>query len=170
MTQSTRLSLALLVFAVVQAPLLHAGMPPQSPPSYSIQESKAQGYFVCSLSCAPGHLQWEGKEVAIKEAWLERRRQRNHSWNPFAPRYIPVSGYNLCLTLSQGWEVLWTGPMFVLGGMEKKSAFAQIGDVVLYARVEAVPASEYAVFFTDNFKLEKTIKITVTPQRPLKTR
>ena len=170
MAHTSRLSLALLIFAVVQAPFLHAGMPPQSPPCYSIQESKAQGYFVCSLSCAPSLLQWEGKEVAIKEAWLERRRQRNHSWNPFAPRYVPLSGYNLCLKLSKGWDVLWKGPMFVLAGSEQKRAFGRIGEVVLWETLEAASASDYTVYFTENFKLANAVKITVTPQRPLKTR
>ena len=158
-------SLAMLVFSVIQGPPLHAGMPPQSPPCYSIQESKAGGYFVCSLSCAPSVLPWGGKEVAFKEAWLERRRQRNHSWNPFAPRYIPLSGYNLCLTLSKGWEVLWHGPMFVLGGREANRSFGRIGDVVLWETLESASASEYTVFLTDNFKLEKAVKISVTSQR-----
>src|SRR5262249_37291649 len=104
-----------------------------------------------------------------KEAWLERRRERNHSWNPFAARYKTVSGYNLCFNLSTGWDVLWApslnAPFFVLEG-ENCSAGSQ-GTVVLCVRLASIAPSVYTLYCTDNFKLERAVKITLTPDRPV---
>jgi hypothetical protein len=71
-------------------------------PCYSIQQAKSRGCFICPVFFAPSSLDWKGQQIAIKEAWLERRTERLPSFNPFAPKFKIVSGYHLCFTLSKG--------------------------------------------------------------------
>lgn len=160
---------SLTALALCEISLLNAGDPNQNPPCYSIREAKFRGSYVCSVSFSPSLINWKGKEIAIKEAWIERRLERNSSLNPFAPRYKTVKGYHMCFNLSVGWDVLWDNPtkapLFVFEGSHK--SFGSIGTVVLWEDLENIESSEYTVLCTD---FEKAIRIKVTPDRPIKKR
>jgi len=141
------------------------------PPSYSINDAKSYGCYVCSLSCTPSVIDWHGKRIVIKEAWLEKRMERHFSLNPFAPRYREIDGYHLCLTLAEGWDILGSpdGPFFLLEGAGH--GFAQIGTVVLREYLGSLDRVEYNVLFTSSFQPNgDAVRIKVVPIHPARTR
>jgi hypothetical protein len=85
-----------------------ASAEPRFCPSYSIHEAKRHGCYVCTIAFRPKSIRWNGEEViVVKEAWIERKRERvGYSWL-LVPTYRIADGYNLCVTLSKGWDIAW---------------------------------------------------------------
>jgi hypothetical protein len=71
-----------------------------NPPSYSIRESKERGVYVCPVSVEPCVINWEGHEIVIKEAWLEKASVRPFWQTPTFYVNRITSGYFLCFNLS----------------------------------------------------------------------
>lgn len=160
-----------VAFALGMGALLLAGSLPllagdvADCPCYSIQESKSRGCFVRAVSFSPRVMTWNGKQIAIKESWLEKCTERNRSVNPFAPKYNITSGYNLCFTLSEGWDVLWgtadKSPFFILEGNGR--SFGERVRVVLWETIDNIDVPEFHILCTDRWKGEKAIKIKAIP-------
>jgi hypothetical protein len=159
----------MVVSAVLVA--IHVSLPPcllagdfAGYPCYSVRESKRRGCFVCPVSFTPNTINWQGKQIELGEAWLERRTERYGPFALFLPLYKTVPGYNLCFTLTRGWEALDAAPrqpFFVLEN--KRSSFARIGTVVLYECLENLDRSEYTVLCVDNWKLDNPVTLTGIP-------
>jgi hypothetical protein len=172
--KTTLLAIAMATLTLMgSCPLLRAGGNGDCP-CYSIQEAKTRGCYVAAVSFSPSSFTWKGKEIVIKEAWLEKQTERNYSLNPFAPKYRIVPGYNLCFTLSKGWDVVWGTaknsqgePMrkayFVLEGNGR--SFAERWSIVLWETLEKADSSELTILCTDNWQLEDAVTIKAVPSR-----
>jgi hypothetical protein len=141
--------LVMVAFALVglsQTPLL--ANDPTMHPCPSIRTSKFWGRYICSASVTPSMIEWKGKRIAIREAWIEKNLFRKPSVNPFA---TSQNGYNLCITLSEGWDVLSDGdhPVFFRLKEDERhySSFSQVGTLVMYAWVKDLDQAEYHVGF-----------------------
>ena len=109
---------------------LSMGSPFLNRPSYTIASSKARGAFVEAVTIEPGlSVDWHGRRIAIKEAWLERQTEFEYVVEiiPFCweyRRYRKVAGYNLCLNLADGWDVVWEHPAPFVAIPARKAASA----------------------------------------------
>jgi hypothetical protein len=125
------------------------------PPCYSIFESKLRGWCLYRVSVEPEVIVWKGKQIKIKEAWLEQAHER------VLLGWKKASHYNLCVNLATGWDVLWdiTGnePFFVLEG--QRQSFGMMGSAVLFTRLETIESTEFNVLLTDNWRFENATRI-----------
>ncbi|MSQ95535.1 MAG: hypothetical protein EXR98_13380 [Gemmataceae bacterium] len=154
-------TLGLAVVALIAFSLVDASEGRRDGPCYTLRESKLRGCFVCSVTFAPSLINWNGKQIAIKEAWIEERFDRG----PFGFKRKTLSGYHLCLNLSQGSDVEH-GFYFEARGVY----FGQIGTVVEYARLETIDATEYTVLCRLGLETERSVRIKVTPDGSIKIR
>src|SRR5262245_2226765 len=110
-----------------------ANKPTANRPAYTVAGSKARGAFIESVTFEPSSFKWDGKQIVIKEAWLEHQTELVHihvivpfAWEHY--EYRQVGGYNLCFNLEESSYPL--GDLFfVLQG--KGSSFGMLGSVVL---------------------------------------
>jgi hypothetical protein len=130
------------------------------PPCYSVRESKQRGCYLCAVSFEPNVIRWKGKEIKIKEAWLEQAHERLLIGSKKA------SHYNMCVNLSAGWDVLGTAesPFFVFEG--KRGGFGMMGTVVLWETFDKIESEEFNVLLTDNWRFDGAIKIRVKVTKP----
>jgi len=132
------------------------------PPCYSVRESKMRGCYLYAIAFEPNPITWKGKEIRIKEAWLEQAHERL----PIGSR--KASHFNMCVNLSAGWDVLWDltnrAPFFVLEG--KGNGLGMMGSVVLWETFDKIDADEFNVLLTDNWKFDGAIKIKVKTAKP----
>lgn len=135
-------------------------------PAYTIAGSKARGAFVEAVAIEPRSFDWRGQQIAINEVWLEQQTELVCVIEiiPFLceyRHYRKVAGYNLCLNLAEGWEVMWTSPssFFVVPG--KGSSFSQIGRVVISERLKTLTECPTTVLLTDNWKLVGSRELAV---------
>src|SRR4051812_36346749 len=88
----------LLLIAVFGSPVPCSADSSRYSPCHSIRESKFRGYFLCAVSFEPNVFTWKGKEIKIKEAWLEQAHER------LLIGTKPASHFNMCVNLSTGWD------------------------------------------------------------------
>lgn len=166
-------ALVFLVVADVALSFLQTGLankPSANHPSYTIAESKARGAFIEAVSLTPAAIDWKGRRISVKEAWLEQQTElvRVYVFVPFVWErrvYRRAAGYNLCLNLDEGWDVLWGSrpPFFVAEG--KQSGFSTRGTAVLWEQLSGLGQLPTRILVTDNWKLENS-QIVVVKRQP----
>jgi hypothetical protein len=150
------IALVLVAFAACPNPGL--AQSDKYPPCYTIRESKLRGCYLYSVTFEPSVIVWKGKEIRIKEAWFEHAHERLLIGSRKA------SGYNLCVNLSTGWDVLWdlTGnpPWFALEGQNGRG-FGAMGTCVLWETFDKIESKEFNVLLTNNWQFANAVKIKV---------
>src|SRR5262245_52275318 len=105
------IALVLLAVADVALSIFSTGLankPSANHPSYTIADSKARRAFIEPVSLTPSTINWNGKRISVKEAWLEHQTELVQIYVivPFVwehHHYRRADGYNLCLNLDEGW-------------------------------------------------------------------
>lgn len=168
MKRMSILAASLVTLVLIGSSTLKAGENSQAP-CYSMKEAKSRGCYVCTVVFTPQAIDWKNYQIVIEEAWIERRTERIPTMIPFAHRYKIIPGYNLCFTLSKGWDVLglWdithNHRFFVLEG--KRAAFGPEGTWVLHTFLDSVDTTEFTIICTDNWQLDDAIQIKAIPDR-----
>jgi hypothetical protein len=154
--------IGLILIAFVSFPTFSPAQSFKYPPCYTIRESKLRGCYLYGVTFEPNVIAWKGKEIKIKEAWFEQAHERLLIGSKRA------SHYNLCVTLSAGWDVLRditaTPPFFVVEGTGK--GFGMMGSAVLWERFDRIESEEFNVLLTDNWKFDGAIKIKLKATKP----
>ncbi len=154
--------IGLILIAIVSFPTPCPAQSFKYPPCYTSLESKLRGCYLCAVTFEPNVIAWKGKEIKIKDAWFEQAHERLLIGSKKA------SHYNLCVTLSAGWGVLWditaTPPFFVLEGTG--SGFGSMGTAVLWRCFDKIESEEFNVLLTDNWKFDGAVKIKVKATKP----
>src|SRR5262245_31031664 len=129
--------------------------------SGTMQESTSRGAFIESLDITPKRIPWNGKEVVVKEAWLERSTELVYVYViiPFVleyPHYRKVNGYHLCLNCSGDglWAEPW--PFFVVEG--KGHGLSQQSpnypDTLFCERLDSLSLMPTKILLTDDWNLK----------------
>lgn len=140
-----------------------ASKPTANRPAYTVAASKARGAFIESVTFEPSSFQWDGKQVVIKEAWLEHQTElvRIHVIVPFVwdhYEYRQVGGYNLCFNLDEASYPL--GDLFFIE-QGAGSSFGMLGSVVLWQRVDDLDRLPAKIVATTNWRFENSLEISL---------
>jgi hypothetical protein len=167
--------IALLSLAIVDALLswLFTGlstMPTGIRPAYTVADSRSRDAFIAHVTVTPDVIDWKGKRIAIKEAWVERRTELVwiYVFIPFVVEhyeYKQIDGYNLCINLSEGRDALVSGdsPFFVLEG--RGNGFGMLGSVIMWDNLEQADFGRLNLLVTDNWKFKNALTLELTMGR-----
>jgi hypothetical protein len=140
-----------------------ANKPSANLPSCSMAESKARSAFVDSVTFEPSSFKWNGKQIVVREAWLEQQTELVHIhvivpfiWQHY--QYRQVGGYNLCFNLEETSYPLGD-LIFVEEG--KGSGFGMSGSVVLWKRLDDLDKFPTKILATSNWKFENSQLLTI---------
>ena len=109
---------------------------PDSGASYSMMESQRRGVFLYPIKIIPNRFYWEGREIRVKEAWVERRCKIKYLLVWISKKEF-VDGYKICFTLEDNEDLL--GGIRALLRVDKNSFSRQV-------------CSSQTVFYLDSFE------------------
>jgi hypothetical protein len=139
-----------------------------SPPCTSSGRARLAQVYVHSASFSPSIIEFHGKEIQIREAWVERRSKRQHFlvWFPYRKQ---LDGFALCFSLGDGKEVFQNvsaAPFWVMGDMNE--SFTRMnspsGRPVFYQYLDVLP-SDITVSLMTSWKEQrrKGIRVEIRP-------
>lgn len=115
------------------------------------------------MTFEPSSFKWNGKQIAIKEAWLEHQTELVHIhvivpfiWERY--QYRQVAGYNMCFNLEEASYPL--GDLFFVEE-GKGSSFGMLGSAVLWQRLDNLDNVPSEILATDNWKFENSQVLTI---------
>jgi hypothetical protein len=135
--------------------------------SYSLAESKWQGVFIAVPTLTPRELDWQGKKIVIKEAWIEYLRERAQAPS-LVSKYVKTKQPVLCIRLSrESYDTVNAsrGPFFRVAG--RGSSFSSVGIVVMWTEIDSARFDELRILVSDSWSDEgaKIIKARSVPAR-----
>jgi hypothetical protein len=161
-------AVALVLLVVVDVALGYfltglATKPTANRPAYSVAASKARGAYIESVTFEPSSFKCNGRQIVIKEAWLEHQTELVHIyvivpfvWDHY--EYRQVGGYNFCFNLEEASYPL--GDLF-FAEQGKGSGFGMLGSVVLWESLDDLETVPAKILATTNWKFENSQVLSV---------
>ncbi|HEX4085513.1 MAG TPA: hypothetical protein VHY22_11415 [Chthoniobacteraceae bacterium] len=145
--QRILLGAAVLLIVATGLKCVWNGVTENSLPCVSSRRARLWGIFVCKAEFHPAIIQWGGREIEIREAWVERASRVRH-WLVWFPRREQLEGYRLCFSLHTGKEVFEGGassPFWVMGNADHDFAWftSPSGRMVFYDELNPLPSSVF---------------------------